>query len=75
LGWYGPNGIGLKNAIKIGYVKTANTIKDLSTLINVPFDELSKTISSINNYAKTGRDLDFKKGEDAYQINLGRHES
>ena len=71
LGMVRPNGIGLKNAIKIGYVKTANTIKDLSTLINVPFDELSKTISSINNYAKTGKDLDFKKGEDAYQINLG----
>tara|TARA_B110000879_G_scaffold10219_1_gene13181 strand:+ start:699 stop:2411 length:1713 start_codon:yes stop_codon:yes gene_type:complete len=71
LGMVRPNGIGLKNAIKVGYVKTASNIKDLSNKIDVPFDQLSKTIFTNNNYAKTGKDLEFNKGEDAYQKNLG----
>ena len=71
LGMVRPNGIGLKNAIKVGYVKTANNIKDLSNKIDVPFDQLSQTIFTNNNYAKTGKDLEFNKGEDAYQKNLG----
>jgi len=71
LGMVRPKGIGLKNALKNGYLKSATTIKELSAKIDVPFNKLSQTILTNNSYAENGKDFDFNKGEDAYQKNLG----
>lgn len=71
LGTIRPKGIGLKSAIRDGYVVKAKNLDELAKKIEVPASALVATISRHDNFSETGIDKDFTKGSDAYQQNLG----
>jgi 3-oxosteroid 1-dehydrogenase len=49
-----------------GFYAKANTIEELAKKINVNPEGLSNTIAKMNDYSRTGVDLDFQRGENAY---------
>ena len=49
-----------------GYMKKADTITKLAESISVNAKNLEKTVSKYNEYAISGKDLDFGKGDNAY---------
>lgn len=46
-----------------GIVIKADTIAELEEKLNMPKDNLVKTVERYNGFAKTGKDLDFHRGE------------
>lgn len=46
-----------------GALKTADTLKELAALIDVPFGALNRTVEQFNGYAATGVDEKFHRGE------------
>jgi len=67
LGMVRPGGMGLASALQDGYVIEASTLKELAGKLNVPSDNLLKTVQTLNGYALTGKDPDFHRGETLYQ--------
>ncbi|MGB9223627.1 FAD-binding protein [Mycobacterium sp.] len=57
--------------IESGAVKRAETIADLSREIELPADELARTIARFNKFAAKGLDPDFGRGQSAYNDCLG----
>ncbi|MGB9306922.1 MAG: FAD-binding protein [Mycobacterium sp.] len=57
--------------IEGGAVKRAETIADLSREIELPADELARTIARFNKFAAKGLDPDFGRGQSAYNDCLG----
>ncbi len=71
LGMIRPQRMNLRAAIDDGYVTTAETLEALARKLQLPPGALVATAARHNTFARTGKDADFGKGEDAYQRNLG----
>lgn len=61
--------------IKQGYLIQASTVQGLAVKINVPPDALARTISRSNVMAREGRDVDFGRGNNAYDNFYGDPEN
>ncbi len=57
--------------IESGAVKRGVTIADLARQIDLPADELSRTIERFNRFSARGLDPDFGRGQSAYNDCLG----
>ncbi len=57
--------------IENGAVKRGDTIADLARQIDLPADELMRTIERFNRFAAKGLDPDFGRGQSAYNDCLG----
>jgi 3-oxosteroid 1-dehydrogenase len=49
-----------------GLWRTADTLGELATMIDVPVDALQGTVRRFNGFAESGVDTDFHRGEDPY---------
>jgi len=54
-----------------GYIKTADTLEELAKKIDVNTNNLGDTVEQFNEFAKTGKDQDFGKGDSAYDHYYG----
>jgi 3-oxosteroid 1-dehydrogenase len=52
--------------ITSGYMKRSDTIEGLATACGLDPQKLRDTVDRFNGFAATGRDLDFKRGDRAY---------
>lgn len=57
--------------LKSGYLKSATSPERLAKTIGVPPDALKRSIERMNQFARTGRDEDFSRGESAYERSNG----
>ena len=49
-----------------GFVAKANTIRELASIMGIDPDGLEETVGRMNDFARTGVDKDFHRGESAY---------
>jgi 3-oxosteroid 1-dehydrogenase len=56
----------LRGYLKRGYLKLADSVEGLARTIGVDAGGLAETIRTHNEFARTGVDRQFRKGEDAY---------
>lgn len=71
LGMVRPRRMNLRKAVADGYVTRAPTLAALAAALHIDAAALAGTVSRHNGFATTGVDLDFAKGSDVYQRNLG----
>jgi succinate dehydrogenase/fumarate reductase flavoprotein subunit len=57
--------------VKRGYLKLADSIEELAQTIGVDARGLVETIKAQNEFARTGVDIQFRKGENAYDRACG----
>ena len=71
LGMVRPGGWGTRAALADGYLVAGNTIEQLALTLNVDPGNLRATVDRMNDYARTGRDLEFSRGSTVYQNHNG----
>ncbi len=54
-----------------GFIARANTVRELAEKIDVDPDGLENTVSKMNAYARTGKDLDLSRGDALYDQYYG----
>ncbi|OJJ05916.1 hypothetical protein ASPVEDRAFT_32258 [Aspergillus versicolor CBS 583.65] len=52
--------------LRKGYLKKAPTISALADKIGVPRESLDRTVQQFNSFAVTGKDIEYSRGENAY---------
>jgi 3-oxosteroid 1-dehydrogenase len=60
-----------KRYFENGYIQRAATISGLARQIGVDESELAGTVERFNGFARSGKDLDFQRGESAYDNYYG----
>jgi FAD binding domain len=71
LGMVRPGGWGTRAAIADGYLIVGETIEQLARSLNIDPGNLRETVDKMNDYARTGRDLEFARGSTVYQNHNG----
>ncbi|MGE5252638.1 MAG: FAD-binding protein [Planctomycetaceae bacterium] len=61
----------LRGYVRRGYLKVAKSVEELARLIRVDAAGLTETIRAHNEFARTGVDDQFRKGENAYDRACG----
>ncbi|TFF19137.1 FAD-dependent oxidoreductase [Jiella endophytica] len=61
----------LKPYLADGYLKYGATVEELAAKIDVPAEELQKTIQRFNGFVRSGVDEDFSRGSTIYQRSNG----
>jgi 3-oxosteroid 1-dehydrogenase len=61
----------LPKALKDGYIAKANTIRELAGMLGIDADGLEQTIGTMNEYARSGKDLDFGRGDTVFDRYYG----
>jgi 3-oxosteroid 1-dehydrogenase len=61
----------LRGYVRRGYLKLAKSVEELARLIRVDAAGLAETIRAHNEFARTGVDGQFRKGENAYDRACG----
>jgi 3-oxosteroid 1-dehydrogenase len=61
----------LPKEFKQGYLKKDETLAGLAEQMGIDPEGLEDTVRKMNEYARTGKDLDFKKGDSLYDRYYG----
>ena len=60
-----------KALLRDGYIKKADTIRELAEIIGVDAEGLEKTVEKMNAYARDGKDPEYGRGDSAYDRYYG----
>jgi succinate dehydrogenase/fumarate reductase flavoprotein subunit len=71
MGFVRPFPIPHRGYIRSGYLKRGRTLDDLARLCGIDGAELTATAERFNGFARSGADLDFHRGENAYDRHHG----
>ncbi|MFD0666980.1 FAD-dependent oxidoreductase [Ramlibacter sp. GCM10027632] len=71
MGMVRPGGKGLAPFLADGYLTEGRTLDELAGKLGIDAEGLKRSVAQINQYAATGIDPDFHRGETAYQQNIG----
>jgi predicted oxidoreductase len=66
-----PGARSLQKLVAAGYVTEAPTLRELAARIGASPDGLERTVATNNQYAATGKDADFHKGDQAIDREMG----
>nr|MCS5635107.1 FAD-binding protein [Myxococcota bacterium] len=61
----------LGQMLRDGYLKKANTVRELAGKMGVDAENLEATVARMNEFAKTGKDLDFGRGDTVFDQYYG----
>jgi succinate dehydrogenase/fumarate reductase flavoprotein subunit len=61
--------------VRSGYLKRGRTLEDLARICGIDGAELAATVERFNGFSRTGSDLDFRRGENAYDRHHGDEEN
>jgi 3-oxosteroid 1-dehydrogenase len=53
-----------------GFLSKADTIRELATRAGIDADGLERTVTAMNEYALTGKDLEFGRGESPHEMHF-----
>ncbi|MDB5988082.1 MAG: fumarate reductase, partial [Nevskia sp.] len=71
LGLVYPGGFGLRRLLREGYVTVGATLAELAQRLDLSAESLNATVEKFNRYAAAGKDLDFGRGNTAFDRSMG----